>query len=93
MVFGEQGVTADHYDDWHWKVLAEALGHLIKTGVAVYSTLQRTATVLNKNRQYHSRNRDNSSPRKATHRQYPSIKLTFPPLMSLDKDTDQERVL
>ncbi|MBN1382679.1 MAG: CoA-binding protein [Deltaproteobacteria bacterium] len=58
MVFGEQGLTADNHGDWHWKVLAEARSHLINAGVAIYPTLHRAATALNKVREYYSRDRE-----------------------------------
>ena len=55
VVMGEQGVTADQYDDWHWKVIAQARGELIKAGVAAYPTFTRAANAINKVRAYYSR--------------------------------------
>jgi acyl-CoA synthetase (NDP forming) len=55
VIFGERGVSADRYDDWHWKLIAEARGELIKAGVATYPTFRRAARALFKVREYYAR--------------------------------------
>jgi len=54
IVFGEQNVAMDQYDDWHWKVLAGVREQLMNAGVAFYPTKTRTATALNKVYEYYS---------------------------------------
>jgi len=55
VVIGERGVTADQYDDWHWKVIAEARGELIKAGMATYPTFTSAANAIHKVQAYYAR--------------------------------------
>ncbi|MDP2919764.1 MAG: CoA-binding protein [Dehalococcoidia bacterium] len=45
---GERGVTAEQYDDFHWKALAEARSILLKGGLPIYPTIERAARAARK---------------------------------------------
>ena len=46
-------MNSAQYDDWHFKIIAEARGELIKAGMALYPTFRRAATAIRKAREYY----------------------------------------
>jgi acyl-CoA synthetase (NDP forming) len=48
VVVGERGVTAEQYDDFHWKSIAEARSILINGGMPIYPTVEQAARAARK---------------------------------------------
>ncbi len=54
VVFGERGVVAEEYDDWKWKILAQARSELRKEGIPAFASFPRAAGAAKKLQQYYA---------------------------------------